>query len=360
MIERAHALVNLSAIRQNYSVIQSYVGHDTKILAMVKADAYGHGLSEVAATLADADFLGVAALQEAILLRESGCSTNIVVMNGFSSLEELTLFFKFNLQAVVHHPSQIKLLASIATSDQISVWLKLDTGMHRLGLPGPAFITAYDQLMSLPCVKKPLTLMTHLANADDTSWSAFTAEQIQHFHSYTDRMLGQRSICNSAGLIDYLPAALDIVRPGILLYGVSPQKAHNTLPGIQSAMTFSSAVIATKSVPKGGYIGYGSTYQCQQDIDIAVVAVGYGDGYPRHAAPGTPVLIRGERCPLVGRVSMDMLTVDISHLDHCQVGDRVTLWGADLPVTDVARSADTIPYELFCQLTSRVSYHYSR
>lgn len=359
MIGRAMASIDLSALQHNCRVVRRLVGPDRKIVAMIKADAYGHGLLPVAKALTSVDALGVATTDEAITLRESGVMTPISVMTGFTTMEELMLFFRHQLSPVIHHPLQLEFLEKAKVSNSIAVCLKVDTGMHRLGFSIDAFKNAFERLSRISTVQQPVQLMTHLADADNPD-REFTEFQIQQFSQLTQSLLGIKSIGNSAGILAYPDAWADVVRPGIMLYGVSPFSDRFAEEfNLKPAMHLRSKVITIKPLKKGDRVGYGCMWECPEDMTIAVVGLGYGDGYPWHIKNGTSVLINDTICPTVGRVSMDMMAVDIRRQPNCKIDDEVTLWGHGLPIETIAASAETIPYELLCQLTQRVKVVYS-
>lgn len=349
------AYIDLSALRHNLQQVR--VRADSrKILAMVKADGYGHGIVRVAQALNDADALGVAAIEEAIILREAQITKPIFIMSRFYDADQLSLCLRHRLAIIIHQPYQVEILERAHLPEPITVWLKLETGMHRLGLLPEQFINAWQRLQRLPWVNKPIGLMTHLACADEPD-HPLTAQQLQQFQQLTADFPGPKSMANSAAILSRPDALGDWVRPGIMLYGASPF-ANQT--GIQAnlrpVMTLTSHLIAVPRAKRGDWVGYGATWQCPEDMPIGIVAIGYGDGYPRHARNGTPVLVNGAICPLIGRVSMDMIAVDLRPTPAAQVGDPVTLWGEGLPVEHIAECAETISYELFCQVTQRVEF----
>ncbi|MBS0351087.1 MAG: alanine racemase [Proteobacteria bacterium] len=350
------AQINLSALHHNFLTVRSLAPH-SKILAMVKADAYGHGLIRIAKALSEADGFGVAAIEEAISLREAGISQPIFIMSRFDHSDQVALCLKHQLTVVIHQPYQIEILERAHLSAAITVWLKLETGMHRLGLLPDQLIDAWQRLQRIDWIQKPIGLMTHLACAD-TPKHLLNTEQIQLFEKLTKEFPGPKSVANSAAIFSNCGSLYDWVRPGIMLYGASPllnQTAEQL--GLKPVMTLTSHLNAVRFAKKGDWVGYGATQQCPEDMLLGVVAAGYGDGYPRHARSGTPVLIQGQRCPLMGRVSMDMITVDLGHAPNAKVGDPVVLWGEGLPAEQIATYADTIAYELFCHVTRRVKFN---
>jgi len=257
----------------------------------------------------------------------------------------------------VHHPSQVDALLAAELDAPIHVWLKMDSGMHRLGLLPQEFLQAYQQLCQSANVIQPMRLMTHFASADELMAES-TQQQIDLFMNTVEGLAGELCLANSAGTLAWPQSHGHWIRPGLALYGVSPmEQGRAEQHQLKAVMSFSSSVIAVRDVKKGDKVGYGGTWTAPTDTRLAVVAVGYGDGYPRAASNGCPVLIKGERYPIVGRVSMDMTTVDIGKAD-VQIGDEVLLWGADLPVEEIAEQVQTIPYELLCNITSRVEFRY--
>ncbi|PKM11955.1 MAG: alanine racemase [Gammaproteobacteria bacterium HGW-Gammaproteobacteria-3] len=349
----AYATLNLQAAGHNLAMVRRYAP-DAKIMAVIKANAYGHGMIRIAKALDATDAFAVARVEEGIKLREAGIGQPITVLEGFTCALELAASLRYQLDAVVHCREQINLLAESLERDRINVWLKIDTGMNRLGFKPTEFAGVHQRLMQLPVIKKPINLMTHLASADDQSGSS-TPLQLELFSTLTADYPGVRSIANSAGILRWRQTLTEWVRPGVMLYGISPfpERTGGQL-GLTPIMGLYSRLIAVKSVATGESVGYGGSWLCQQPTRMGIVAIGYGDGYPRHAKPGTPVLINGRKAPLIGRVSMDMISVDLTGLPVAQVGDTVTLWGEGLPVEIIALAADTIPYALLCGITQRV------
>ena len=351
------AVIDLSACRHNLSVAKQFAP-DSKCIAIIKANAYGHGMVNIAKALNDADAFGVARIGEAIQLREAGITSPILLLEGFFSEEELSLVREHKIDTVIHSESQLQLLDK-SSGEAISVVLKIDSGMHRLGFAPEEIKTISQQLEKNTNINQPLKFMTHFSNADDKHDDK-TLKQIDVFYrSIDDVTYNEISIANSAGILGWPQSHAEWNRPGIMLYGVSPfinvkAEDHNLKP----VMTLSSQIISIKSVKKGEAIGYGGTYICEKDMTIGIVAVGYGDGYPRHAKTGTPVLVNGKRCSLLGRVSMDMICVDLSEQTNSAVNDPVVLWGEGLPIEEIAASSETIGYELLCSVTNRVEFVY--
>lgn len=354
----ATVTINLDALRHNHRIAQQLSSmNNAGIMAVVKADAYSHGATACATALADiASGFAVACIEEALELRIAGIKQPILLLEGFFEPAELDKIDQYRLDTVIHHQYQLDALAAHPLDHPIRVWLKMDSGMGRVGFVPGEYRQAWKQLDSLPWVKN-IVLMSHFACADEAG-SEHAQEQLNTFNANTCGLPGQRSLCNSAAVIALPEARSDWNRPGLLLYGVSPfDQPHDIEQMIQPVMELSSAIISIKTIPAGSSVGYGSQWTAQRPTRIGVVAIGYADGYPRHAINGTPVLINGHRAPLVGRVSMDMLTVDLTDLPHVQIGDRAVLWGADLSISEVAQMANTIPYQLLCNL-NRVPVHY--
>lgn len=353
MARNLTATISRSAIRHNLSCVRR-IAPGKKIIAMVKANGYGHGLEQVSRAIRDVDALGVASLEEGILLRESGIATDIVLMEGVFKKEDLPYVDNYGFTLVVHADYQIHHLNSFSAKRPISFWLKANSGMNRLGLPLAEVEPAYQQLKDHPHLHF-LGIMGHFAQADDIS-NTITTHQFQAFKQWTHHLPGLRSMANSATILHWSDCHADWVRPGIMLYGASPTTGrfgHEF--GLVPAMELSSELIAIQTVRQGDKVGYGGTWTCDvAQRRIGIAAIGYGDGYPWHARSGTPVLIGNKKAPLVGRVSMDMLAMDITDIPNCKVGDRVVMWGRNLPIEQIADHANTIPYELFCRLTERV------
>lgn len=349
----AIATIDRRALVHNFSTLRQLSGQ-AKILSILKANAYGHGLLTIARALTDTDAIGVARLHEAIVLRDGGITKPIVLLEGCFDKEDLPLLVRYNLQTVVHCHEQLEDLTSSILEKPLVVWLKVDTGMHRLGFAPHHYQSILRQLKQCDNVAENIVLMSHLACADEPN-SLHTQQQIQLFNDLSNQFVGQRSLANSAALLAWPQTHFEWVRPGVSLFGISPL-AEGSLSNFSflPVMTLTSRLIAIREQSAGDFIGYGASYQCPANTKLGVVAIGYGDGYPRHAKTGTPVLINGREVPLVGRVSMDMITVDLGIESADQIGDKVTLWGQGLPVEKIATCADTIAYELLCNITPRV------
>ncbi len=367
MSQNAVAVIRADAIRHNLERLRA-AAPDCRVMAVIKADAYGHGMSQIASLLKDADSLAVARVSEGVQLRAAGMGSPIVVLEGCSSAEELNEAIQNELQVVVHDPEHFEMLAALEDKQRLRVWLKLDTGMGRLGFLPEDIADCMHQLHRLPVVQKDIALMTHLACSDDPD-SSVTMEQVRRFGSSIDNFEGDISVANSAAVLLWpqtLESSLDLnyrgnnwIRPGLALYGASPVRGKSARElGLKAAMSFESRLIAVKTVRRGTRVGYGGSWRASRDTVVGVVAAGYGDGYPRHLKSGTPVLVNGRRVSLIGRVSMDMINLDLTDVPVARVGDPVVLWGGHLPIEEIAARAGTIPYELMCGLSGRVERRY--
>ena len=360
-------IIDLKAVQANCTFAQSLAAH-SKTVAVVKADAYGHGAIEVARALEpQVAMLTVSCLEEAVLLREGGIEKPILLLEGCFSAEEIARAAEHELDLVVHTAEQVGDLQNSHLEYAFKIWLKIDTGMHRLGIEPSMAATTYELLSALPCVDK-IVLCTHLASADEQN-SDFTLKQLSCYEQAIEPILAamsvaqqneaEQSIANSAGILAWPQTRLSWNRPGIMLYGLSPfAKPHPQADKLQPAMTFKSQVIALRDIQEGECVGYGNSWQAQRKSTIATVAAGYGDGYPRTAKSGTPLLIEGHRAPLVGRVSMDMLCVDVTDLPQLKIGDEAVMWGrasngSSLSASEVASFAGTIAYELVTRMPTR-------
>jgi alanine racemase len=355
MTPMVSATVDTAALRHNLDVLREWAPR-SRVMAVIKANGYGHGLVAVARALASADALAVARVDEGLALRQAGVRTRTVLLEGVFDSGQLEASAAAGFELVVHTPEQIDLLRAAPPGATFKIWLKLDTGMNRLGFKGRAFDAAHAALSVLPVVEGPVNLFTHLSSADDPELPT-TADQLAQFRAATASLAGERSIANSAAMLSFAEAQVDWVRPGLLLYGASPFAGSIGADyGLKPAMTLHSHVIAVKELEAGERVGYGGNWTAQRPTRLAVAAVGYGDGYPRSLTSGSPVLVNGERAPLAGRVSMDMIGIDVSGLKTLpKLGDPVTLWGEGLPVEEIAVWAETIPYELLCGISQRVA-----
>jgi len=354
------ASINTDALRHNLTRARE-IAPGARVMACVKANGYGHGLVEAARAFRGADAFAVACLEEALEIRSAGLGHPVVLLEGIHRRREVELVRENGFEMVLHDHAQLEMLEASGLAQKL--WLKIDTGMHRLGFAPDQAGEVRARVERGNLAHGPLRYMTHLASADEPDGMPDTAEQIRQFKALTRDWPGERSIANSAGVIDWPESHEQWIRPGIMLYGVTPfADRHGRDVGLRPAMTVSTELIATKSVAKGGRVGYGGGWSAPHDMPLGVAAIGYGDGYPWHVANGTPVLVNGRPSRVVGRVSMDMITVDLSDHPEARVGDEVILWGesgqgeAALPVETVARHAGTIPYELLCGVTRRVKF----
>ncbi len=352
MSRPARALLSAEALRHNLERVRHYAPA-SKVMAIIKANAYGHGVTWAAGALRRAEAFGVASVEEGIELRTSGVTQPICLLEGFFDAGELPLLQQHRLDPVLHHEAQLWDLENSPLTDALNVWLKFDTGMHRLGFAPARAAEIFARVRACKAVRE-IRVMTHFANADNT-FDNTTAAQIEQFDRATKEFGCESSLANSAGVVAWPKSRRDWVRPGIMLYGVSPVIGRSaTELGLKPVMTLSSALIAIHALRKGDAVGYGGDWVCPEDMRIGVVAIGYGDGYPRQAGAGTPVLVNGKRVDLIGRVSMDMITVDLRSQPKTQIGDRVVLWGEGLPVEEIAQRANTIGYTLLCGVTPRI------
>lgn len=344
------ATISLGALRHNLAVARRHAPR-SRVFAVVKANAYGHGLDRAARAMGDADGFALLELDAAVRLREAGCRRRIVLLEGFFDARDLPVLIEHGLGAVVHNDDQLRLLRESPPGSGLDVLLKINTGMNRLGFSPAAFPAALAALRSSPAVGR-ITLMTHFANADDGRGVAWQTAALERLAAGIEL---PRSLANSAAILRYPETHFDWVRPGIMLYGCSPfgDRAAVEL-GLQPAMTLTSEIIAIQQLRRGDTVGYGGMFTAERDMRIGVVACGYADGYPRHAPNGTPVVVEGQLTGTVGRVSMDMLCVDLSAVPQARVGSRVVLWGEGNPVENVAQAAGTVGYELLCALAPRV------
>lgn len=325
----------------------------SRVLAMIKANAYGHGLVTVAQALDKAAGFGVACVDEAAWLRQAGIGKTVVSLQGFRDTQELTEAAAQGVSVAIHADDQIEMLASTRLERPIEVWLKIDTGMARLGFQPQQATSVYRRLRELPQVAGLPVLMTHLACADHHD-GAYTQYQTRAFARAIQGLDGARSIANSAALLASAATHGDWTRPGIMLYGGAPFTDRSAAQeGLKPVMMLMAPLVAVKQVNAGDPVGYGGSWTCPESMPIGIAAIGYGDGYPRHAPSGTPVLVNGRRTQIVGRVCMDMITVDLRGCD-ARPGDEVILWGEGLPVEEIARCAGTVNYELLCAVGGRV------
>jgi len=348
----AHVVIDTSAYQHNLERVLAFTPY-ARVMAVIKADGYGHGMEKAAEALAGADEFGVTDLDDVWRLRSAGIDKNLTLLSSSFDASDLASFSAQRVRPVIYDLSQLPMLGNLAESASLDLWLKIDTGMGRLGLSVEDANLAVAQLSKNLAIKS-LSVMTHLANADKPDHPA----NKQQFKMFSDLITAYKfkdvSILNSAGVAAFSSEAYDLVRPGLMLYGISPLQNTSALDlDLRPVMSFRSKLISVKQLPAGSSIGYGSTYSLNEDTRIGVISAGYGDGYPRHAPNGTPVVVNDMVVPLIGRVSMDMICVDLSDV-NAQVGDAAILWGEDNPVENVAGLAGSIAYELTCGITQRV------
>ncbi len=342
--------IDARALKHNLGVVRRQAP-GAKIMAVIKANAYGHGVLVAASALEDADSFAVARVDEGLALRAAGVDKPLLVLAGAHDADELRAAAAAGLELVVHHAFQIALLKETALAAPVAVWLKVDTGMNRLGVAPAEATGLLQELKELTCVAAIRGCLTHLANADDLG-DDFTRVQLRRFREAVAHAGLPLSMANSAGILGWPESHGDWVRPGIMLYGASPFAAP--LEALDPVMSFHARLISVKKVRGGEAVGYGGTWTAPQDMLLGVVAAGYADGYPREMPSGTPVQVNGHSVPLVGRVSMDTLMVDLREQPQARPGDPVLLWGRGLPAETIAAAAGTIPYTLFCGIGGRV------
>lgn len=355
----ATAEINLTALSHNLKKVREFAPN-SKTMAVLKANAYGHGLVQIAQSLNEADAFAVARIDEALALRAGGLVKPIVLLEGFFDKTDLSILLANNFQTIVHNETQLNDIEACNLDGQLTVWLKIDTGMHRLGIAPSQFKDFHQRLIDNKNVKPDIKLMTHFACADDIS-DSMTQVQLKQFEITTKSIKEQTCLANSAGIIGWQQSHGDWVRPGLMMYGVSPMlNKSGSDHDLKPVMRLKTRLIEIKRIKKGESTGYGAKWVSSKNTYLGIAAIGYGDGYPRHATSGTPVIVNGRQVPLVGRVSMDMITIDLGDILQDTVADEVILWGPELPVEVIAQHAKTIPYELLCNITPRVDYKYAK
>jgi len=347
------ARIDLAALERNLRIARGLT--NARIMAVIKANAYGHGLLRAAEALRNADGFALLDIADAIQLREAGFRQTLLLLEGAFKPEEMLLLAEYDLALVLHSQHQLAMLDAFPRRGGLSLWLKINTGMNRLGF-APQEVPAVMAQLKAHSAVRDVILMTHFANADNVN--GVTA-QLERFNTLATSYKLPRSLANSAALLRYPATHAEWVRPGIMLYGSSPFADTSAQDlGLRPVMTLSSEIISIRDIQPGEQVGYGGIFSADRKMRIGVVACGYADGYPRHAPNGTPVLVNGQRTRTLGRVSMDMLNVDLTAVEDVEVGSPVTLWGEDLPVDEVAQAAATISYELLCALAARVPVVY--
>lgn len=350
----SQATVDLAALRRNLARAANRAPSAQNV-AVIKANGYGHGLVPVAQALEDAaDALAVATIDEALTLRDAGITAPVLVLQGATTTGDVAEAAARDLWLMLHRLDQVEAVCRDRTGGPITAWLKIDTGMHRLGIAPQDAVPACAALAAAPNVTDPVVLCTHLACADEPD-DPTTGRQLDVFDTCTKDLGRPRSIANSAGILYWPDSHAEWNRPGIMLYGCDPAGGTDGGDiGLEAVMRVTSEIMAIRDVRPGEGVGYGQRWRATERTRIGTVSVGYGDGYPRHAPDGTPVWVNGRRAPLAGTVSMDMITVDLSGHDDVRVGDEVELWGPNLPVNEVAAHAGTIGYELLAGMTARL------
>lgn len=365
MPRKTQAVISLSNIKSNY-LLANNLAPQSKNIAIIKADAYGHGLQAVAKCLdALVPAFGVAIIDEAITLREAGITKNILLLQGVTSKDEVELAFKHNLWLSLHSPQQLDLILSVNKTNEalnkykpLKLWLKVDTGMHRLGLDQNQLIAALESIKQCPWIGDDYVVSSHFSCANELG-NDESNQQIKRFNSILEKAKVSKSIqlsfSNSSALVNIPKVNLDWNRPGIMLYGLPLfDGKHASDNQLKPAMSFESEVIALRDVKPGDSVGYGKGWTANKDSKIATIAVGYADGYPKQAKNGTPVLVNGKRAKLVGAVSMDLITVDVTEIGKVTIGDKVELWGVNLCANEVAAWSGTIGYDLVAGVGFRV------
>ncbi|WP_348666228.1 alanine racemase [Arsenophonus symbiont of Ornithomya chloropus] len=361
----ATAIIDRSALCYNIKKVREIVS-DSRLIAIVKANAYGHGLLETAITIEKLiDCFGVARISEAIALREYGINKPILLLEGFFDQSELFIIIKNKIDVVIHTIEQLKSIEKLEIfkkneiKNVVKVWMKLDTGMHRLGIRPEEGKMFYNRLIRCRHIKKPVNIISHFYQADHPEFPIATHQQLACFNAFVKDKPGEKSIAASSGILFWPESYFDWVRIGIIMYGSSPQQGKQGKDfGLLPVMTLKSNLIAIRKHNAGETVGYDGVWMSNHDTTLGVVAIGYGDGYPGNAPSGTPVLINGRKVPIVGKVSMDMILVDLGKNISDKVGDEVIIWGDLLPVEEVASYVHLSNYELLTKLTSRIKIEY--
>lgn len=353
MARPTKALINFQALRHNYQLANSLAPQSLN-MPIVKANAYGHGAAPIAKALEDlAPAFGVACIEEAIELREAGITKPILLLEGTFTKDEVAISASQNFWLTIDNQEQKEDLLNAKLTSPIKVWLCVDSGMHRLGNNPEDIKSIYAELAASSNVDDDIVLSTHFACSDELD-NDFTQCQIDLFRSAITGIDAPTSLSNSAGILGWPQAIADWNRPGIMLYGNSPfAEPHPEADKLKPVMTLKSGVISVREIAAGETVGYAASWKAERTSRIATIALGYGDGYPRHAQSGTPVLVNGLRCPLIGRVSMDMITVDVTDIPTVAIGDEVILWGEEITANEIASHASTIGYEVVTRMAMR-------
>ena len=355
----AIATLSTENLLHNVEVIRKISG-GRSIIGMIKANAYGHGLRSVAMRLdGKIENLGVASIDEALALRKVNVKVPITLMSGAFEADDLLVAACQNFHLIFHEENQITWLNNLRLPNKLKIWLKIDTGMGRLGFSLDQARAAYHQLSNNPYIVQPIGIMSHLACADDPT-HPLNLKQINNFKQFADDLPGPKSLLNSGGVFNFSDVLYDVIRPGLALYGISPVKNKTASElNLKPVMTLQTRLVAVSDAKKNSNIGYGGRFTCPENMKIGVIAMGYGDGYPRSARDGTPVLVNNKRCQLVGCMSMDMATIDLRNCPDAKVGDPVILWGDGLPLEEVATHTSNISYDMICGVQQRVKFYWT-
>lgn len=360
-MKTVQAQIDLSALRHNVNLIRQKLP-ESKVYSVLKADAYGHGSVRCAKALNDTVYgFAVARIEEAIELRDAGITKPILMLGGFFREDDLNLIERYDLEFTVHSQWQIDALRTYSSDNCFTVWLQVNVGMQRLGFNGDELDSAAAGLASCASVRKPVGIISHLSCADDDSLKDYNELQLAEWKRMTDGWNGPKCLSNSAACAYFPEKSTEFVRPGITQYGISPTLGKTGKDmGLRPVMKLSSEIIAIRDLKPGDVVGYGASWVCERPTRLAIVAIGYADGYPRAVPSGTPVEINGRLAKTAGHVCMDMMFVDLGAGAVDKIGDRVYLWGTDsVSVECVAESVNTIPYELVCHLSDRVEFVYT-
>ncbi|HEX2604423.1 MAG TPA: alanine racemase [Oxalicibacterium sp.] len=347
------ATIDIAALRHNLHIAKQHAPK-AKAWAVVKANAYGHGLERGMRGFAEADGLAMIEPEAAANLRELGWSKRLLLLEGVFDMQDLALAVQHRVDLVVHNKEQLAMIESSPIAGSLDVWLKVNSGMNRLGFVPSACRGVYERLRALPQVRS-IAFMTHFANADQPDHPGLPLnEQLRRFSQATENLSGERTLSNSAADLLHPGCAADWVRPGVMLYGSSPSNVSARNFDLRPAMQLESEIIGVQHIAAGESVGYGSQFIAEHPMTIGIVACGYADGYPRHAPTGTPLAVDGVRTRVLGRVSMDMMSVDLTPVANARVGSKVELWGSTVPIDEVAHAAGTLGYELMCAVAPRV------
>ena len=354
MLKTPSAFLSKENLLHNLNILQSHAPK-SKVIAMIKANAYGHGIVEVTKILKEKVYsFGVARIEEALKLRNAGITAPITIAEGVFTAKDLIVASGQNFHLVFHNQNQITWLKNSKLPNPITAWLKINTGMNRLGFNEEDGKLAYQILENHPDIKKPIGIMSHFAYSDEPS-HPLNEKQINNFENFTKNLPVIKSLNNSAAIFGFKNCAYDVIRPGLALYGASPLNNISALSlNLKPVNTPQTSLIAIHNLKAGDTVGYGTRYVCKNNIKIGVAAIGYGDGYSRTTLDGAPILVNDKKCSLAGRVSMDMITIDLTNSPEAKIGDLVTLWGEGLPIEDVVKYTSCSAYDLFCGIQTRV------